>query len=71
MRYVEDDADLNYSAYGSDDGGGRTHELLSYLYTRFGPISSFTGTYQADEWRLNINRRDPDPSESILSFLKH
>ena len=55
---------LRLFAIGSDLlGGGETHQLLQYLYERFGPVTSFTGTYQADEWRLNINRRDPDSGE--------
>jgi hypothetical protein len=51
---------LRISAYGSDTGGGNTEELLTNIYNRFGPISSFTGTYRADEWRLTINRVNPD-----------
>ena len=54
---------LRFFGYGKDDGGGKTHELLTNLYNRFGPVSSFTGTYQADVWRLRINRRNPDRGE--------
>ncbi len=35
-------------------GGGRTERLIQYLSDRFGPVSSFTGTYRADEWTVNI-----------------
>ena len=42
--------------YGSDIGGGRTVGLLLYLQQRFGPISSFSGSYRADHWELNIQR---------------
>ena len=51
------------SAYGSDSGGGRTKELLTLLSERFGPITSFSGTYRADEWTLHINRSDPAEGE--------
>ena len=61
MLAVENTSRL--SGYGKDDGGGDTHEILTNLYNRFGPVSSFTGTYQADVWRLRINRRSPDRSE--------
>ena len=40
--------------YGTDTGGGHTAELLDYLRQRFGPISSFSGSYRADRWSLNI-----------------
>ena len=54
---------MRLSGHGPDDGGGNTEELLTTIYNRFGPVSSFTGTYQADVWRLNINRRNPDSSK--------
>ena len=44
------------TGYGSDVGGGDTTELLLYLTKRFGPISSFSGSYRADKWSLNIIR---------------
>ena len=47
---------LRYYGYGSYYGGDRTRQLLTHLNSRFGPVSSFTGTYQADVWRLNISR---------------
>ena len=64
MLSVEDD--LNYIGFGPDDGGGNTRGLLSHLQQRFGPVSSFTGTYQADQWTLTLNRRAPDLSESVM-----
>jgi hypothetical protein len=48
---------LRIDAYGSYGG---TEELLTNIYNSFGPTSSLTGTYSADGWRLNINRRNPD-----------
>ena len=42
--------------YGSDTGGGRTDQLLEYVISRFGPIASYTGSYRADAWTLNIAR---------------
>ena len=42
------------SGYGSDDGGGRTADNLIYLLNRFGPISSFSGSYHANRWTVNI-----------------
>ena len=44
------------SGYGSDDGGGHTADNLIYLTKRFGPISSFSGSYRADRWTVNIER---------------
>lgn len=54
---------LRLFGHGPDDGGGRTEELLTTIQNRFGPISSFTGTYSADVWRLTINRRSSDSGE--------
>ena len=50
-----------FASYGPADVD--TEELLATIFNRFGPVSSFTGTYQADVWRLNINRRNPDSSK--------
>ena len=47
---------LPYS-YGSDDGGGNTDELLEYVVGRFGPVASFSGSYRADSWTLNIHQQ--------------
>ena len=41
---------------GSDVGGGRTDELLEYVIGRFGPVASFSGSYRADSWTLNIQQ---------------
>ncbi|CAI8042289.1 hypothetical protein GBAR_LOCUS23500, partial [Geodia barretti] len=46
----------NHYGYGTDLGGGRTAELLLYLQQRFGPVTSFSGSYRADRWELNIHR---------------
>ena len=59
---------LNLFGFGSDSGGGHTHQLLLNLYERFGSVSSFTGTYQADEWRLTIDRDNPSKLKDITIF---
>ena len=46
------------SGYGRDTGGGTTDKLLEYVVVRFGPVASFTGSYRADAWTLNIQRRE-------------
>ena len=47
----------NYFGYGYDMGGrGYTARLLFYLQQRFGPVTSFSGSYRADRWVLNIHR---------------
>ena len=45
-------------AYGSDTGGCNTLRVLQYLRGRFGPVSSFSGSYRADSWTLQISRRN-------------
>ena len=42
------------SGYGPDDG---TDELLEYVVGRFGPVASFSGSYRADLWTLNIHQQ--------------
>ncbi|XP_072036251.1 uncharacterized protein [Amphiura filiformis] len=52
--------------YGSDSGGGNTVGLLKYIRDNYGPVSSFTGTYNADSWTLDISYGipiDPDIDE--------
>ena len=44
------------SGYGSDTGGGETDKVLEYVVGRFGPVASFSGSYRADAWTLNIHR---------------
>ena len=44
------------SGYGDDRGGGDTNKLLEYVVSRFGPVASFSGSYRADSWTLNIHR---------------
>ena len=48
---------LSY-AYGSDTGGGNTLRVLQYLRGRFGPVASFSGSYRADAWTLQISRQN-------------
>ena len=66
VRVVEEDT-LRLSAYGLDEQSRDTEELLATLYNRFGPVTSFTGTYRADEWVLNISREDPDNGDYICN----
>ena len=44
------------TGYESDTGGGSTDQLLDYVTGRFGPVASFSGSYRADTWTLNIQR---------------
>ncbi|XP_070570423.1 uncharacterized protein [Ptychodera flava] len=48
--------------YGNDNGGGNTAGLLLYIDGRFGPVTSFTGTYKADEWSLSVGLLAQSPS---------
>ena len=41
--------------YGSDTGGCHTDKVLEYVVGRFGPVASFSGSYRADSWTLNIH----------------
>ena len=61
IRVVENN--LEFYAYGNDFEGGQTEELLRNIYNRFGPVASFTGTYQVDSWSLTIDRGSPDTSK--------
>ncbi len=58
-RVLKVDNNLSLYAYGSDHGGGHTSRLLELLTQKLGPISSFTGTYLARKWILNINSTLP------------
>ena len=49
--------------YGSDTGGGKTDKLLEYVVGRFGPVASYSGSYRADSWTLNIHQRNTPGSE--------
>ncbi|XP_078607085.1 uncharacterized protein LOC144879470 [Branchiostoma floridae x Branchiostoma japonicum] len=55
-------------AYGEDNGGCKTVELLEYISGEFGPVSSLTGTFMADAWNLTIGN-DPisTPTETSIS----
>ena len=55
------------SGYGTDIGGGNTAELLDYLQQRFGPVSSFSGSYRADRWELTIHRNTESPISHRVS----
>ena len=56
---------LRLFGYGSDSGGGGTHKLLTDISDKFGNISSFTGTYAADTWRLTIGHLNPESSKCV------
>ena len=47
--------------------GDQTTQLLSMMYNRFGPITSFTGSFIADEWTLRLNRTDPCHGENLAN----
>ena len=53
------------SGYGSDTGGGHTDQLLDYVTDRFGPVASFSGSYSADNWILNIQRNAVIPGKTV------
>ena len=55
-------------AYGSESSN--TIKVLQYVANRFGPVASFTGTYRATSWRLNIHRRSADLGMSIASIVR-
>ena len=46
------------TGYGSDTGGGNTLGMLQHLRRRFGPVASFTASYRADSWTLQISRQN-------------
>ena len=50
-------------ANGFDGYGDHTLQALKYLTERFGSISSFTGTYRADRFMMNIGRSTQHPGK--------
>ena len=58
------------TGYGSDTGGGSTDQLLNYVTGRFGPVASFSGSYRADTWTLNI-QRSLNTSGKIVNACSH
>ena len=46
------------SGYGEDSGGGNTVKLLESTVARFGPIASFSGTYNANQWTAHFFQRN-------------
>ena len=44
--------------HGPDTGGGNTLRMLQYLHGRFGPVASFSGSYRANSWTLQISRQN-------------
>ena len=55
------------SGYGDDSGGGSTDKVLMYVADRFGPVTSFSGTYRADRWELVIQRTPIESSEYMCT----
>ena len=48
----------NYQTLPSGYGGGSdTLRVLQYLRGRFGHVASFSGSYRADSWTLQISRQ--------------
>lgn len=52
---------------GDDSGGGNTVKQLEYVVCRFGPIASFTASYRANRWTLNIERSISTPGKPCLN----
>ena len=46
------------TGHGPDTGGGNTLGMLQYLHGRFGPVASFSGSYRANSWTLQISRQN-------------
>ena len=48
---VSDVTENQNNFYGK---GGDTIKLLQYVSKRYGPITSFTGRFQVEQWRLRV-----------------
>ena len=44
-------------------------EVLSYITGRFGPVTSFSGSYHADSWTLNIQQNTVPPGKTMKKDL--
>ena len=63
--------------YGADSS--RTNILLQYLSRTLGPLTSFTGTHQTNQWTLTVNEtylnveqtflREPLPTEGLCIMM--
>lgn len=53
-------------AYGFDPEGDNVMQALKYLTRRFGSVSSFTGTYEADRFTLSIRGGLQDQSGNLI-----
>ena len=51
--------------YGRDVSSGSTAESLQYLINRFGAIASFSGTYDAGRWVLDIQRENGSSNSEL------
>ena len=56
--------------YGRDVSSGSTAESLQYLINRFGAIASFSGTYSADRWVLDIQRDSGSPNSELYCCVR-
>ena len=56
-------------ANGFDGYGNHTLQALKYLTERFSSISSFTGTYRADRFTMNISRSAQHPGK--YNFIEY
>ena len=65
---VERDSHLQ-DAYGNDEDGSTTLELLQYVTQRFGPVSTFSGSYSVDNWKLNLGSTLPSPAGTHIIVM--
>ena len=56
--------------YGEDSGGGDTVGLLQYLVNRFGDVASFSGTYRANRWTVDMILQGVE-LRVIIMFIIH
>lgn len=52
-------------ANGFDERGDHTVQALTYLIERFGSVTSFTGTFKADRFVVNISRTSQYPGKTM------
>ena len=57
--------------YGEDSGGGDTVGLLQYLENRFGDVASFSGTYRADRWRVDMILHEGACEINCVQHINH
>ena len=52
-------------AYGFDEYGDHVMQALQYLSERFGSVTSFTGTYEADRFSLSVQEQDTSGIKTV------